>query len=379
MIAETVSVAIRAGSGSPSAVSEDFIDALRTVTVRQVDDGPSTFQLVLDAERAAQSSAELPVISAATVAPGNRVKIGVQLYGTTTALFDGVIAHTELNYDGSGGAFSYSVIGEDLSLYMRLEEKAAEWPGRSSSQIATEIIGNYAQYGLSATVVSPSNDVTPTADQWVRQQNASDLRFLRALARPFGYIFATRPGASMDAQGVAYWGPPPRDGTPLPALTIEMGTDSNVLAIDFGYDAAAAEVYKGGSRVDADTMAASTVSSSADFSGTAFASTASLKSALLRTRRYIEPDRFGTLATAYADALAQVSARSAMRVRAVVDGLDYGTAVTPSSVIAIRGAGAMHDGLYYVERVDHTFRTGEYRMEIVMTREGTGSTISNVS
>jgi len=126
VIAETVSVAIRAGSGSPSAVSEDFIDALRTVTVRQVDDGPSTFQLVLDAERAAQSSVELPVISAATVAPGNRVKIGVQLYGTTTALFDGVIAHTELNYDGSGGAFSYSVIGEDLSLYMRLEEKAAE-------------------------------------------------------------------------------------------------------------------------------------------------------------------------------------------------------------------------------------------------------------
>jgi phage protein D len=373
-----VTVAVKAGASSPQTVSEDFIDALDTVTVRQADDGPSTFQLLLDAERAPDAAAEFPVISDATVVPGNRVKIALSMFGTTQPLMDGVVVHQELNYESSSDAFSYSVIGEDVSIYLRLEAKAAEWPARSSAQIVREILGNYSQY-VTPTVVAPSNDYTPTADQWVRQQNSTDLSFLRTLGRPFGHVFSTRPGATIDALSTAYWGPPPRSASPLPALTVGMGPDSNVLAIDFGYDAAAAEVYAGGSRVDAETFAASPIPASSSFGLDKFATTGSLDSTLKRTRRFVEPNLAGTLAKAYADALAQVSSRTAARARAVVDGLDYGTAVTPASVIAVRGAGKAHDGLYYVERVEHTLRRGSYRQEIVMTREGLGATISKAS
>jgi phage protein D len=376
--AETVAVAVKAGASTPQAVSADFIDALDTVIVRQADDGSSTFQLLLDAERSPNASADFPLLSDATVAPGNRVKLAVELFGKTQGLIDGVVAHQELNYDARSHAFGYSVIGEDVSLYMRLEAKAAEWPARSSAQIAREIIANYSQY-FTPTVVAPSNDFTPTVDQWVRQQNSTDLSFLRALGRPFGYVFATRAGATIDAPAVAYWGPPPRSASPLPALTIDMGTDSNVLSIDFAYDAAAAVAYAGGTRVDAETFAAQTIKASTDFALKKFASSGSMSSALKRTRRFVEPNLAGTLASAYADALAQVSSRAAIRVRAVVDSLDYGTIVTPASVIAVRGAGKTHDGLYYVERVEHTLRRGEYRQEIVMTREGLGSTITRAS
>jgi phage protein D len=367
--------AVKAGASSPQAVSEAFIDSLDTVTVRQAHDGPSTCQLLLDAERTPGTTSEFPLIAAATVAPGNRLKVGVEFRGTAQGLFDGVVAHQELNYEAESGVFTYSVIGEDVSAYMRLEAKAAEWPGRSSAQIAREIISNYSQY-VTPTVVAPPNDYTPAADQWVRQQNSTDLSFLRALGRPFGYVFATRAGATIDAQSVAYWGPPPRDGTPLPALTVEMGAETNVVSIAFEYDAAAATVYAGGSRVDENTFAASKIASSADFGLKAFATSGSLSSALKRTRRFVEPNLAGTLAGAYADALAQVSARGALRATVVVDALDYGAVVTPASVVPVRGAGKTHDGLYYVESVEHTMKRGSYQQEIVMTREGLGSTIT---
>lgn len=372
--ADTVDIVVKAGAATPQAVTREFIDAIQSVSVRQLDNGTSTFQLVLDANQPEKDVADFPVIAGTEVAPGNRFKIAVEIGSSQRGLIDGVVVHHELNYDSSSGMFSFSVIGEDLSFYMRQEEKAAEWPGRSSAQIAREIIGNYSQFGLSSKIVTPSNDVTPTVEQWVRQQNSTDLSFLRALGRQFGYIFTIQPGKTLDAQTTGYWGPPPRDGTPLPTLAVEMGSSSNVMALDFAYDAAAAEVYAGGSRVDADTFASSTVKSASAFALAQFATSGSLSSPLLRTRRFVEPNLSGTLAGAYADALAQTSSRSALRVRAVVDGAIYTTAVTPCSVIGLRGAGKTFDGSYYVERVDHMFSRGAYSQAIVLTREGVGST-----
>jgi hypothetical protein len=372
--ADTVAIVVHAGASKPRPVTSEFIDAIQSVTVRQLDDGTSTFQLVLDADQPERDASDFPIISGATVATGNRLKIAVELGSSQRGLIDGVIVHHELNYDSSSGMFGFSVIGEDLSFYMRQEEKAAEWPGRSSAQIAREIIGNYAQYGLDTKVVTPSNDVTPTAEQWVRQQTATDLSFVRALGRQFGYVFATRAGKTIDSQSVGYWGPPPRDGTPLPTLAVEMGSSTNVISLDFAYDAAAAEAFAGGSRVDANTFASSAVQSASTFSLAQFATSGSLSSPLLRKRRFVQPNLSGTLAGAYADALAQTSARSALRARAVVDGTVYGTAVTPSSVVDVRGAGKTFDGFYYVERVDHTLTRGAYTQTIVMTREGVGST-----
>ncbi|HTJ25704.1 MAG TPA: hypothetical protein VMA36_06010, partial [Candidatus Limnocylindria bacterium] len=231
-------VVVYAGESSPSPVPPEFVDALDRVVVRQAHDRAATFQLVVNADRPVGAAAELPVISAGTVKPGTRVKIGIRLDATLCGVLDGIVSFQELTYAGKGGALTYSVIGEDLSLAMRLEEKATEWPGRSSAQIAREIIANYSRYGLSAKVVDPQQDVTPTVDQWIPQQNATDLAYLRALGRSFGHIFAIRPAASLDASSVAYWGPPAREGTPLPVLTVAAGPAGNVRSIEFGYDAA---------------------------------------------------------------------------------------------------------------------------------------------
>lgn len=379
MSVSSAGVVVYAGTGTPSAVPATFIDAIDRVVVRQQHDRASTFQLVLQAARPPGTATELPVISDGTVAPGTRVQIAIRLGSTQTCVMDGVVAFQELKYGGEDSGVVYSVIGEDLSLYMRLTEKSTEWPGRSCAQIAREIIANYSSYGLSASVVDPQQDVTPPTNGWVPQQNATDLRYLRSLARAFGHIVVIRPAQQIGSPATAYWGPPSRQTAPLPALTVDAGAVGNVSSIEFGYDAVAAQVFGGSSRADDDTQTALTIAPTYSFSLTALSKDSGTSPALLRTRAFIEPSLAGTLASSYAASLLEDSTRSMLRAKLVVDGLLYGTVVTPSTLIALAGAGDAHNGLYYVERVEHTLQRDQYTQEIEMTREGFGSTISQVT
>jgi phage protein D len=374
-----VTLAIRAGASSPSAVSSAFIDAIDSVVVRQQADSPSTFQIVLNADLPKKLAADIPVIAAGEAAPGNRVKIGLNLGSGRACLIDGVSVHQELKYDAASGAFTYSIIGEDLSLYMRLEEKSTEWPERSCAQIVREIVDTYGSRGLTPTIVTPQSDFAPGKTQWLYRQSASDYDFIRMLGRPFGHLFAVRPGSTIDADAVAYWGPPARDGAKLPALSVSMGAWTNVDELEFAYDASAARGYDGTSRTEDDPPASLTVTSEWELGLTSFAKNAATESPLRRTVRYVDSGVVGALATASASSIVQESARSALRAKAKIDGLVYGTVVSPAAQIPVRGVGGSHDGLYYVEQVEHTIKRGSYTQAIVMTREGLGSTISEAT
>jgi hypothetical protein len=369
-------VLLSAGASSPSAVAADIIDAVDRIVVRQEHDGASTFQLVLNADESARVEDDLPIVGGKVFAPGNRVRIGVRLGSTECWLVDGAAVYAELVYGAATGTFTYSIIGEDLSVFMRLQEKAAEWPGRSAAQIVREILANYASYGLQSSVTAPENDVTPDTSAWIRQQNGDDLSYVRALGRPYGFIFGLHCGTTTSAPTTAYWGPPPRATSNLPALRLGDGTSSDVTSISFSYDGSSAQLYAGGSRDDTAGDAALAVASSTEWSLTKLASSPSVTSTLARTRRFIDPSAAGALARSSVDGLAQASARDAARAVASIDGMEYGAVVTPASLLAVRGAGATYDGNYYVERVEHTLARGSYTQEITMSREGLGSTLT---
>jgi len=46
--------------------------------------------------------------------------------------------------------------------------------------------------------------------------------------------------------------------------------------------------------------------------------------------------------------------------------------------VGLRGVGLSYDGLYYVQKVTHTIRAGDYKQKFSLTREGLGSTIAAV-
>jgi len=54
--------------------------------------------------------------------------------------------------------------------------------------------------------------------------------------------------------------------------------------------------------------------------------------------------------------------------------LQYADILIPSELVGLRGVGYSYDGLYYVKRLTHTIRNGEYKQSFSLTREGVGST-----
>ena len=52
---------------------------------------------------------------------------------------------------------------------------------------------------------------------------------------------------------------------------------------------------------------------------------------------------------------------------------------SPSLAAPSDGAGPAFDGLYYVKRVTHKIKRGEYKQDFTLTRNGLVSTVSTVN
>ena len=62
-----------------------------------------------------------------------------------------------------------------------------------------------------------------------------------------------------------------------------------------------------------------------------------------------------------------------------VDGVRYGKVLRARKLVGVRGAGTSYDGFYYVRRVTHTLRPGEYRQSFTLSRDGTGALLPVVA
>ena len=58
-------------------------------------------------------------------------------------------------------------------------------------------------------------------------QHGTDLAYLQEMAQRYGYVFYVEPGPA-PFTNTAYWGPPMRVGLPQPAITVNMGAETNV-------------------------------------------------------------------------------------------------------------------------------------------------------
>jgi hypothetical protein len=61
-----------------------------------------------------------------------------------------------------------------------------------------------------------------------------------------------------------------------------------------------------------------------------------------------------------------------------LDVLRYGQVLKARQLVGVRGAGTAFDGLYYVTRVSHKIKRGEYKQSFDLVRNGLVSTFSSV-
>ena len=348
-------------------------EALQSVEVTHSDEARSGFQITLQVGRSGPLDLlDYSLLNNPLLKPFNRVILIVTVDATPHVLMDGIITHQQLSPGTQPGTSTLTATGEDVSVMMDLEEKSAEHPAQDETLIALKLIGSYAQYGLIPIVIPPVVIDPPIPIERVPVQQVTDLGYLKQMAGRFGYVFFVTPGPA-PFTNMAYWGPPPRLGVPQRALSVNMGPQTNVDSLSFQNNGMAPTLVAGKvqDRTTNQSMPVQT-----------FASTRpplSSQPAWLVNQPNVRKSQFRgdglNVAQAFARAQGVTDASAdAVSGEGQLDALRYGDLLQARGLVGVRGAGYSYDGFYYVKRVTHTIRKGQYKQRFALSRDGVGAT-----
>jgi hypothetical protein len=363
------------GRAVPVTVPAALARALERVEVTQGDEGRSGFQLRFRVSHAGPlgPAGGVARLTSPLLEVFVRVVLVVIVKGMPRVLMDGIVTHREHQPGDEPGVTTLTLTGEDLSVLMDRKDEIVEHPAQSDATVAMKIIGAYARHGIVPLVVPPELFDQPLPNERTPVQQGTDLEHLQALADRYGYVFYLIPGP-VPLTSTAYWGPPVRAGAPQRALSVNMGPHTNVTSIDFRHDAQRPTAVTGTVQDRASNRAVAVRT---------FLSTrpplASRPDLLVNRENLRETRLRGSgLSAVQARALAQArtdrSTDDVVTASGELDAARYGGALEARKLVGLRGAGTLHDGIYYVKRVTHTLARGAYTQRFTLTREGLGTT-----
>jgi len=360
------------GPSVPLPAPALLMENLDKVEITQSDEGRSGFQITFKVGRTTRAQiASFRLLSNPLLKPDNRVVITMVVNALPRVLMDGIIRHQQLNPANEAGSSTLTITGEDITAELDKQEVTVEHVGRNDTMVALQLIGKYARFGLIPQVIPPlQGDFPPTPNERAPVQRDTDLGHLQTIAERFGYVFYIKPGPAPGVN-VAYWGPPNRIGLPARALSVNMGSHTNVQSIDFQYDAEQATFVTG--RVKDRYLAIDLPIRT--FVGTRLPLAQPFDITKLRETQLDDVEGL-TYAQAFARAQAMTdkSLDTALTVTGEVDAERYSDVLEARGLVGVRGAGIQYDGLYYIKQVTHVIRPGEYRQRFTLSREGLGTT-----
>jgi phage protein D len=285
-------------------------------------------------------------------------------------IFDGYILSSKLHLQKGTTGSTLQVWGQDASWLMNLEEKVQEWVNVTDADVANSIFGNYG--------ITPSGDNTDddspshTEDGHTLMQRASDIQFLRTLARRNGKLCRV---ACTDTPGqrTGYFSKPGLDGDPVVTLELNDPTSWTVDALDLEWDvsrpseALARQALfndsdQDGAGVDLTDSGLSPLSDQdlAAFSGKSMS--------VMLTTQVDDADELSLRAQSVLREAAWF-----VRCEGQADLSRLKAVLRAGTVVQINSAGAMHSGKYFVWSVRHTIGKQSYVMKFVLVRNAVGS------
>lgn len=362
------------GPTVPLPAPAKLVQNLESVRVTQADEGRSGFQIAFRAGRSGPMDfLDDPVASHPLLMPFNRVILTALVGPMMHVLMDGIITNHQFAPSEVPGETTFTVTGEDVSVMMDLKEEIREHPAQPKPLIVTLLTTRYAQYGLVPMVIPPPTMEMPIPTDYTPVQHSTDLAFISQMAQYYGYVFYIDPGPS-PGMNIAYWGPPKRTGVPQRALSVAMGSATNVTSFDVQYNALSATTVSG--RVQDRTLGIELPV----FTLTPLRFPLALLPAHLADMPNVRQQQLGEVqggsvlqAYARAQGITDDSADGVVSASGQLDTARYGGVLKPRSIVGIRGAGFRHDGFYYVKSVTHNISPDSYTQSFQLTREGVGS------
>jgi len=357
------------GAAVPLPPPPGLLQALTDVTVTNDADGDDGFQLTLSIGK--NELLDYGLLAGGALDPMSRVIIGVLMGVVPEVLLDGVITHHQLQPSNEPGRSTLTVTGKGLTQVLDLEERNAKYENQPDSLIFVQVISRYARYGL-VPQPTPTTDV-PIMVQRIPRQHETDLAFVRRLAQRNGYVFYVEPATF----GVnrAYFGPEIRTTAPQSALTMNMGARTNVERLSFSNDALA-PVGTTGTFVDPIFKLPIPIP---QLPSLRIPPLSSSPSPSLRTVQLRESANESAATAATAAVAAVTRTPEPIEAHGEVDSVQYGKVLRARKLVGVRGAGTSYDGFYYVRKVTHTLRPGEYRQSFTLSRDGTGALLPVVA
>lgn len=360
------------GQGVPRPATALVMEHFASAEIAASDRERSGFELVFEASRSGDVAGAFPIMAEPGLKAGARVVITATIGIRPTVLMDGIIEQAEFTPSEGDTPAKLTARGKDLTFLMDREEVEAQHPAQGPGEIATLILLKYAAHGIIPMVIPPLTAERPNPLDRVPMQRATDLAYLTELAEAHDAIFTMIPGPA-PLTSTAYWGPLPRLGVPQPAITTDMGPETNVSGLSIeNAESEAASVS--GNVQDRQTGQTVPVQSVVPLrpplaARPALANTATARRNLFRT------NGAPTAAQAMGEAQAQSDAsQDTVTITGDLDTGLYGNILTPRGLVGLRGAGFDHDGLYYVQSVIQKISRGTWTQSFTLNREGLGTT-----
>jgi hypothetical protein len=373
MTFDGIQLTLLIGPAVPAPAPQVVIDSLESVDITSSTDR-SGFQLKFKV--GPRSILQTTLLPSGFFDPIiTRVIVVVTVRGLRSVLIDGIVTRHEMNPSNQAGQSTLTITGEDLSLLMDLVEMPfVRFVGLPVVARVFAILAKYAALGIAPVALPVIDDLTNPVEKFA-SQHGTDRAYLKKLATDAGYVFYVEPGPTPGAN-TAYFGPDVRISAPQPALTINMGGQSNVDSLSFSLDGVAKKIVVM-TVMDPVTRripipvpvpninllrpplgARVTLPAKVEFPS---------NSAPLPLNK------------ALSDALG-LSFRSSDAVTGTgsLDVLIYGRVLRSRMIVGVRGAGVTYDGLYYVNSVTHSLQRGKFKQNFSLSRDGLVSQTSAV-
>ena len=363
----TVSVQLQVAG---TAVPDAFYDAIQQLEVEENSDRPGTLLLRLPVNRT--SAGDLQFVGDGTFEPMTNVCVTVtpaQGRGPQ-CIFDGYALSWRLHMDRTSTSSTIDIWGQDASWLMNIDDNVTEWSGLTDGEVANAIFSS-SRYGFTPAAGNTDSDSpSHTSDGHTLFQRATDLQFLRGLARRGGKLCRV---ACTDTPGVrtGYFVVPAVDGQPAATISLLDPDSWTVEALDFDWDVMR-PTEADASQVDLTQSSDTGTDVSAEDSGLA----------PLDSRDY--PSYLGQsstlVLTAPAD-LPELSQRTAAvlaesgffaRCTGEADADRIGTILRVGDVVTIEGAGSIQSGNWLVWNVRHSFSLDSWKMAFTLVRNAMG-------
>lgn len=348
----------------PVPVPHVVMEAFQSASVTNATGERSGFQLSF-ALSTRSPLHSIFLLSGGAAPPLMRVILMAVVNGLPQVLMDGVITRTEVSAGATPGQGTLTLSGTDLSSAMDLLDLTGiPYPGMPVEARVLAAVGKYAFMGVIPLVIPRLFPEVSSPTEKIAIHQGTDYGYVSQLATEAGYTFYVDPGP-LPGSSIAYWGPEIKLGIPQPALSLDFDGQRNVDSLSFSFigDQATtpiAFIQNESTRIPIPVPIPSLNPLQPPLG---LVTPLNLKFSQMKGTSHL------SLGATLERALSlNAKSQDVVEASGSLDVTRYGRLLKARGLVGVRGAGLVHDGLYFVKRVTTTLKRGECKQNFTLTR-----------